>query len=300
MIDLQMHSNFSDGSQSPSELVNEAKSLGLRAIALTDHDTVDGLPEFMNEDKNSSVITVPGVEISVDTKLPNNGHMHILGLFIDYEDQELKSKLDYLKIHRNERAEKIIKALGNLGIEITLDELFLEAGEVSIGRPHIAKILLRKKVVSSIQEAFERYLAKGKPAYVEKVKFGEQDAIRMIKDANGLAILAHPHLMHFNTLKETTQKILSLRSFGLDGIEVYYPGLHPKYTELLQLFALENDLALSGGSDYHGKNKDGIKMGTGKGYLFVPDQIYSDLKERWENGRNAPVVIPINNDIIEK
>ena len=157
-----------------------------------------------------------------------------------------------------------------------------EAGEGSIGRPHVAKILVRRKVVKSIQEAFDIYLAKGKPAYMDKVKLGEEDAIGMIKNANGLAILAHPHLMNYNTFEETREKILTLKQMGLDGFEVYYPGMPNELSENLRKLASEHNFLVSGGSDFHGANKDDIAMGTGKGELAVPDDVYDTLRTAWE------------------
>lgn len=285
MVDLQMHSTYSDGSKTPLELVREARDLGLSAIALTDHDTIDGLTEFLSAGRKYGITTVAGVEISVDTKLSNNGHMHILGLFIDPDDQDLKSKLNYLRTQRNLRAEKIIRKLNELGIQINLAELEEEAGEGSIGRPHVAKILLKKKVVSSMQEAFDIYLAKGKPAYMDKVKFGEADAIQMIKDAHGLAILAHPHLMNFKAFKDTAEKILTLQKLGLDGVEVFYSGMPASFSKELQSFTKVHHLVNSGGSDYHGLNKDHIRMGFGKGDLNIPNEVYSNLKKYWLNSK---------------
>ena len=153
MIDLQLHSCFSDGSDTPTELVQQAKKLGLTAIALTDHDTIDGLPEFIEAGIKYNIKTVTGVEISVDTRLPNNGHMHIIGLFIDPKHEPLKHHLDFLRTERNKRAKKIVDKLTELGHKITLDELYAEAGEGSIGRPHVAKILLRRKVVSQFRNS---------------------------------------------------------------------------------------------------------------------------------------------------
>ncbi|RMI20799.1 MAG: PHP domain-containing protein, partial [Calditrichaeota bacterium] len=247
MIDLHMHSTYSDGSMTPEELFREAQARGLSAIALTDHDTVDGVPEFVELGKQYGIAAVPGVEISVDTKLPNHGHMHILGLFIDPASSKLKETLDYLRTQRNLRAEKIIRKLNELGIEVTLEELLEEAGEGSIGRPHVARILLKKGVVASIQEAFDRYLAKGKPAYMDKVKLEEADAIRLIHEGRGLAILAHPHLMRYDTFSEAREKILQLKDLGLDGFEVYYSGMPREYTEELLKLAEAHDFAISGG-----------------------------------------------------
>jgi len=288
MIDFHMHSNFSDGSSTPTELIQEAKERGLFAIALTDHDTIDGVPEFVKAGKEMGVHTVPGVEISVDTKMPNNGHMHILGLFIDPFDRKLKKTLDFLRHERNLRANRIIQKLNELDVPITKEELLAEAGEGSIGRPHVAKILVRKGIVKNIQEAFDIYLGKGKPAYMDKVKLGERDALALIKDAGGFAILAHPHLMKYDSVEAAIERIMDLKSKGLDGFEVYYTGMPAEYTEKLLELAEKEGFLISGGSDYHGLNKDDIQMGVGKNDLCVPDEIYFQLKAAWEQ-KQQPV-----------
>lgn len=280
MIDLHMHSDCSDGTMTPAELVEQAGLLGLDAIALTDHDTVEGISEFMDAGLESGMNTIPGVEISIDTKLPNNGHFHLLGLFIDPNSQALKSKLDFLREERNKRAAKIIDALNTLGVSVTIDELLSEAGEGSIGRPHVAKILLRNGAVRSIQEAFDIYLAKGKPAYVDKTKFGEKEALGLVKNAGGLAVLAHPHLMGYSDSLELKERILQIVELGLDGLETYYPSMPPPLASELQEFARSYDLAVSGGSDFHGENKPGIKMGTGSGGLRIAKEVYYDLRDR--------------------
>ena len=280
MIDLHMHSTYSDGTMRPEELLQEAQRVGLSAIALTDHDTIDGVAEFMELGKKYGINTVPGVEISLDSKLPNNGYMHILGLFVDPHSGQLKETLRFLLAQRNLRAQRIIKKLNELEIDITLQELLDEAGEGAIGRPHVAKILVRKRVVTSIQEAFDMYLAKGKPAYINKEELGEAAALKMIRDAGGLAILAHPHLMQFDTFEKAREKILELKELGLDGFEVYYSGMPKEYTEKLLELAAESGFLVSGGSDFHGANKEHVKMGTGKNNdLNIPDTVLKQLEE---------------------
>lgn len=281
MIDLHMHSTYSDGSQTPEQLLQEAVELGLTAIALTDHDTIEGIPEFVELGQKYGITAVPGVEISVDTKLPNHGHMHILGLLIDPHHKRLRDTLNFLQEQRNIRAQKIIQKLNELNLPVTMAELLEEAGEGSIGRPHVAKILLQKGYVSSIQEAFDLYLAKGKPAYMDKVKLDEEDALKMIHDAGGLAILAHPHLMNYDRFEDAAARILELKSLGLDGFEVYYSGMPREYTEKLLALAEEHGFAISGGSDYHGVNKDRVRMGSGiDGDLCVPDEILEQLIQK--------------------
>ena len=282
MIDLQIHSSYSDGSMSPVELVQTAKALDLYAIALTDHDTIEGVPEFIEEGKRADIITIAGLEISVEANLPAQGELHILGLFIDYEDRDLKEKLQFLQDHRNLRALKMIEKFKDLGILITEDELLNVSGAGSIGRPHFAKILKDKGIVKSHQEAFQRYLRKDRPVYVDKIKFPETEAIQLIKQSGGLAILAHPHLMKLSRFKDLEDKIVHLRNLGLDGLEVYYPGVNNKeMTKLIRLAAKYN-LGISGGSDYHGGNREGTTMGKGYGDLNIPDSVYYDLLERWK------------------
>jgi predicted metal-dependent phosphoesterase TrpH len=280
MIDLHMHSTYSDGSKTPEELILEAKQTGLSAIALTDHDTIDGVPEFLELGEKHGITAVPGVEISVDSKLPNNGHIHILGLLIDPYSSELKETLNYLLTQRNLRAQRIIRKLTDLDIDISMQELLDEAGEGAIGRPHVARILVRKGVVTSIQEAFDIYLAKGKPAYMDKEKLGEIEALKMIRDAGGLAILAHAHLMNYDSFEEAREKILTLKELGLDGFEVYYSGMPREYSENLLRLAEEHHFLISGGSDYHGANKDSVRMGSGKNNdLNIPDKVLVQLQE---------------------
>ncbi len=281
MIDLHTHSTYSDGTLTPEELLREAARLGLSALALTDHDTIDGVAEFMEWGKRCGVVTVPGVEISVDSKLPNNGHMHLLGLFIDPFSTHLKETLRYLLAQRNLRAEKIIHKLNSLNVPVTMEELLAEAGEGAIGRPHVAKILLRRGVVGSLQEAFDVYLARGKPAYIDKETLGEAAALKLIRDAGGLSILAHPHLMRYDTFAEARDKILELKKLGLDGLEAYYSGMPREYTEKLLALAEEEGFVISGGSDFHGLNKDSVRMGSGKDNdLQVPDEVLAGLEER--------------------
>lgn len=285
MIDLQIHSHYSDGSMSPTDLVRKAKKLDIYAIALTDHDTIDGIDEFMKEGKKVNLITIPGVELSVDSDLPPQGELHILGLFIDPENDELRRNLQYLQIHRNQRAKKITDKFKKLGIDISYEELLIISGGGSIGRPHLAKILIDKGIVHSLQEAFQRYLRRGGPAYVEKIKFPEAEAIQMIKNAGGLAMIAHPYLMKLPTGKQIEAKILQLQKLGLDGLEAYYPGLKKEKIDYLIQLAQNFNLGVSGGSDYHGDNREGIMMGKGYGDLHVPNTVYHDLFIRWKNSR---------------
>ncbi len=281
MIDLHTHSTFSDGTFTPAELISSAQAIGLSAIALTDHDTVAGVPVLQAAAKKSNVEVVPGVEISVDVKLPNKGHMHILGLLIDPSHAELKQTLTFLARERALRGERIVENLQRLGMEVSQQELQEMAGEGAVGRPHVARILLQKGYVRDIQEAFDRFLGKGCPGYVDKKKLDEAGAIRLIHNAGGLAILAHPQYMNFSAFAETREKILQLKMLGLDGVEVFYSGMPGDFQKALQSLAIEENLAISGGSDFHGENKPDISLGSGRDNdLHIPLEILEALKQR--------------------
>jgi predicted metal-dependent phosphoesterase TrpH len=278
MIDLQTHSIYSDGSLSPTELVVKARDVGLKAIALTDHDTVDGITEFLAAGEKHRQVAVPGVELSAESSLPLNGHLHILGLFIDHRSKELQESLEFLRRHRQERALKMIDKLNRIGFSITPEELQTVVGTGVAARPHIARIMLDKGYVKSMHHAFIDYLSKGAPGFVEKVKYSDQEVIRLIKNNGGLSIAAHPHLMNYETFEELAKKILELQEMGLDGVEVYYPGYTQNFTLKLKKLAGESGLVISGGSDFHGTFKDNIELGSGRGDLNVPDAVYDALR----------------------
>jgi predicted metal-dependent phosphoesterase TrpH len=278
MIDLQTHSIYSDGSLSPTELVVKAREVGLKAIALTDHDTVEGIAEFLAAGEKHHQVAVPGVELSAESSLPTNGHLHILGLFIDHQSQELQQSLAFLRRHRQERALNMIDKLNRIGFYITPEELQAVVGAGVAARPHIARIMLDKGYVKSMHQAFIDYLSKGAPGFVEKVKYSDQEVIRLINNNGGLSIAAHPHLMNYDTFEELAKKILELQEMGLDGVEVYYPGYSRNFILKLKKMAEESGLLLSGGSDFHGTFKDNIELGTGRGDLNVPNEVYDALK----------------------
>ena len=278
MIDLQTHSIYSDGSLSPTELVVKARQVDLKVIALTDHDTVEGIAEFLAAGKKYQQVVVPGVELSAESSLPLNGHLHVLGFFIDHQSQELQRSLEFLRRHRQERALKMIDKLNRIGFSITPEELKATVGTGVAARPHIARIMLDKGYVKSMHQAFIDYLSKGAPGFVEKVKYSDQEVIRLINNNGGLSIAAHPHLMNYDTFEELAKKILELQKMGLDGVEVYYPGYSRNFTLKLKKLAKQFGLSISGGSDFHGTFKDNIELGTGRGDLNVPDAVYDALK----------------------
>lgn len=279
MIDLHVHSNASDGTFSPSELVYFAKKEGLLALAITDHDTVSGLKEGYDTALEEKLPFLCGVEISV--KIEGPGHFHLLGYFLTPELTELEEVLEKLKKARKERNLKMIEKLQNLKIDITLEEL-LQTAKGEIGRPHIANLLVKKGVVKTFEEAFEMYLKKGAPAYVPKALLSPKEAIEIILKARGIPVIAHPFTLNLNpiALKEYLKE---LKEVGLKGIEAYYTEHTREYTKFLIKCAKELGLLVTGGSDFHGENKPHILLGKGKGNLQIPLECYTKILKELEN-----------------
>jgi len=275
LIDLHTHSTASDGSFTPRELVSLAKKIGLKAIALTDHDTVAGLEEFMQEGVRVEIETIPGVELSAHF---DRGTLHILGYFLDFKNRSLLKELQKFQEARIKRNPKIVKKLQALGIPITYEEVVAASGGGQIGRPHFAKVLLAKGIVKSFDEAFERFLKKGAPAYVEKERIYPKECITLLLQAKGIPVLAHPFTLHLEN-EELETFIKELKDWGLAGIEVYYTEHTPEQTAFYLTLAQKYNLYITGGSDFHGKNKEEIKLGFGYGNLRVTYQILEKLKE---------------------
>ncbi len=276
MVDLHTHSTASDGTYSPKELVRLAKEIGLKGLALTDHDTLSGLKEAFEEAEKVKLPFLCGIEISV--KYERQGHFHLLGYFLGPEIPEIEGALKKLQEARRKRNQKVVEKLQALGVNITYEEL-LKMGEGEIGRPHIARLLFEKGVVKSIQEAFDKYLKKGAPAYVPKALLSPEEAISLILKAGGVPVLAHPITLKLSE-EELFSYIKGLKSLGLKGIEAYYTEHTQEFTEFLLDCANKLGLLITGGSDFHGKNKPDIKLGVGFGNLRVPDECFSRvLKE---------------------
>ncbi len=273
MIDLHCHSTYSDGTFSPAKLLEYAEKRGVEVLALTDHDTVDGLPDFFSHDTN--VERVAGTELSIDY---DKGTFHVVGLFLDYHEKNLNETLDFLKAARRVRNEKILTAVGNLlGREVTLDDVS-DGNEGELGRPHIAKFLIKCKVVGSMQEAFDKYLAKGKPLYADKERLGFDDAARIIHGAGGIAVLAHPVSLRLEDYA-VEPFLADLKDRGLDAIEVFCSEVVPERRPFYLEIARKLGLGVSGGSDFHGDNKLKIALGTGPETLNTPYSVYEALKE---------------------
>ena len=282
-IDLHTHTNFSDGSFSPQQLIDLAVKKKLYALAITDHDEVGALFSAMAYSKELPIQIVPGVELSIEYDLPGQGHLHMLGLFVDYQNKELAETLNTLKQARFDRIKTMVIKINALGFSLDFDELNQHIGRGSAGRPHLARLLIEKGVVKNISEAFTKYLSKGRPAYVPKMKLTAASAINLIHEAGGLAILAHPFSLGYQTYPEMGREILKLKAIGLDGVEAYYTNHNTYLTDWLLKFSEENNLLISGGSDFHGDPRPDILLGSGTGNLNIPDSVYEKLKKELEH-----------------
>ena len=244
-VDLHLHSTASDGRFSPAEVVGKAAEAGLTVIALTDHDNVDGIAPALGAAKAfPGLKVIPGVELSTDI---SQGEVHLLGYFLDYTHHELIAHLNRMSNSRQERAQGMLTKLRSLGLSIEWERVKEIAGSGSIGRPHIAQALLEKGYISSIKEAFTKYISWGGPAYVEREKMPPGEAAKLILRANGLPVLAHPL-----TLNDPETIIVELQASGLVGIEAYYNGYTDEETSRLVSIADKYGLIVTGGSDYHG------------------------------------------------
>jgi predicted metal-dependent phosphoesterase TrpH len=274
LIDLHSHSNCSDGSATPAELIRLAASAGARAVAITDHDTIDGLREGRSAAEEAGIEFVAGVEISADFQ---PGTMHILGYCFDPSSKELNHALEKLRLARRERNPQIAARLQGLGLDINYEEVASLAGNEVVGRPHFASLMVTKGYVKSIKEAFDRFLAKGGPAYVEKRRLSPAASIDLIRGAGGVAILAHPYQLKLSD-QDTEQEIRRLKEVGLDGIEAIYSRLTLVDRERYARLAGQVGMLVSGGSDFHGSFKPDINIVTGLGDLQVPYELLDKIK----------------------
>jgi predicted metal-dependent phosphoesterase TrpH len=277
-IDLHIHSTASDGTLSPSEILNMAQRLNLGAISITDHDTIDGAKQALAIGIPPSLKFLTGVEISANPPscFSCPGSFHILGYGINVDDTQLNHTLIQLQEARRNRNPRIIELLNLMGFDLTLNEIRKDSGECQLGRPHIAKQMVKKGFVQSVSEAFDSYLATGQPAYVDKYRVGCNRAIEVILNAGGIPVLAHPILLN---IKDDVLEnlIVCLREMGLKGIEAYYPEQPPDLTAQYSKIADRHGLLITGGTDFHGSIKPEIKMGSGRGNFSVPYELYEKL-----------------------
>jgi predicted metal-dependent phosphoesterase TrpH len=258
-----MHSHHSDGDWSPEELVNAARREGLRTVALTDHDTVDGVPAMQAAGSDAGLEVLSGIEIS--TWL--DGDLHLLGYGFDPGDASLSVILARARKGRYDRAVRMTERLGELGMPLTIDQVLAEAGEGAIGRPHVASALVAAGHVGSHREAFVRWLGDGKPACVDKFRVEPAEAIRLLHDAGGVAVAAHPGA------GETLDQLVAV---GLDGVEVMHTLHRASVVQALGDYADAHGLVKTGGSDFHGPRGSGLVVGS----VSIPDEWVAALRER--------------------
>lgn len=276
-VDLHCHSTASDGTLAPSDVVALAIRSGLSALALTDHDSIAGVQEAAEAAHKAGIDFLPGIEISCD--VPKPATMHLLGYGVDPHSPVLLEMTRRLIEGRNDRNPKIIQRLNELGVRISMEELEAEAKGGVIGRPHIAAILLRKRYVSSIKNAFDKYLAPGGAAYFDKERISPKQAIDMVRRSGGLPVLAHPSQLRTENDAQLDRTVKDLADLGLAGLEVIHSdhneAMVTKYTALADKYGLLK----TGGSDFHGTNKKNISLGVANGRR-VPREFFDSLVAR--------------------
>jgi predicted metal-dependent phosphoesterase TrpH len=275
-VDLHLHTTASDGVLSPSRIVEYAREKGLQAIALTDHDTIDGNEQALDEGQKLGLEVIPGVEISAQFDL---GSMHILGYFLDIGNETLNEKLSLLQETRAKRNPQMVEKLRELGVEISYDDVLYASGGGQVGRPHFAHVLLKKGFVNTVQEAFDRYLGKGAPAYVDKFRFDPKEGMNLIREAHGIPVLAHPFTLHIPSARQLNALLTELTQLGLKGIEVYYPEHTDDQISLYKDLAERHGLLVTGGSDYHGIEADRAEIGIGWGDMKLSYSMVEAMKE---------------------
>jgi len=273
-VDLHTHSNASDGKFSPDAIVRMAAELGLKYLALTDHDTVAGIPAAQEAAHAYPELTfIPGVEISTDT---TEGEVHMLGYFIDINDTEFTRAVERFRDSRQGRAKGMIAKLAKMGMNIDWARVQELAGDGVIGRPHIARAMMEKGYITTFEEAFDRYIGHGGPAYVERDKMTPAEAVELILCANGLPVLAHPF-----TVTDPEKLVKELKVAGLTGLEAYYKDASPNDTKNMLQLAQRYGLIVTGGSDYHGAGENNeVKLGGVNIPIKVPEKLIAIARER--------------------
>lgn len=274
-VDLHTHSTFSDGTCSPSELVNKAVSCGLQAIALTDHDTVEGIPDFLEAAKDMAIEAIPGTELSVGFR---DRDIHIVGLFIDHTHEGFQKMSQIMIKRRDARNEEMAARFRRDNIPITMEELTNGNPDAVVTRAHFARLLIKYGVVKNTAEAFDGYLDPSAPYYVPREYISREEGIKTILAAGGVPILAHPLLYHLSE-KELCSLLTELKEYGLLGIEVKYSTYSKQDEYFIRNIAKKFDLLPGGGSDFHGTNKPHISLGSGMGHLAVPYEYLQQMKE---------------------
>lgn len=276
MIDLHTHSNVSDGSDRPERVAELAAEAGLSAFALTDHDRLDGVAAAGARAGELGVELIPGCELSIRW---SPGTFHLLVYFVEPGGGPLDEALTGLQRARDERNRVMVERLAGLGLPVTWAEVEAEAGGEGMGRPHVAAVLVRNGAVSSIQEAFDQWLAKGRPGYVAKARLSAEDGLRLAADAGAVPVVAHPLSLGLEG-DALERAIGELAGLGLAGMEATYGRYSPQEREGLAAIARRHGLVATGGSDYHGTYKPDLVVGRGTGDLHVPDEAVDRLRDR--------------------
>lgn len=273
MIDLHTHSTFSDGSLTPEQLAQEAAFARLSAVALTDHDSIEGVPRFLDACRSLQIRGVPGVELSAEFP---DGTMHILGYFIELQHPELGARLAEIRAGRVARNAEILKHINDMGMALTMAEVAAYAGEDNIGRLHFSQALVARGYAQTRQEAFDRYLGKGRKGYADRLRLTARDCIELIRRAGGIPVLAHPFTLHL-AKPDLANLAAELAGYGLQGIEIYYPQQNARQMKQYQALAQRLNLVMTGGTDFHGAPMPDIKLGAGFGDTRIPETVLEQL-----------------------
>jgi hypothetical protein len=274
-VDLHSHSTASDGSEKPAALIQQALEIGLTALALTDHDTQDGIADAKLAADSTRLELIPGTELSLEY---DAGGMHLVVLWLEPGPGPLQDRLLELRRGRDQRNEMMANRLTELGMPVTGAEILEEGGSGSIGRPHIAAVMMRKGYVETIEEAFELWLTSGKPAYIGRPRLPPEEAIQLARASGAVPILAHPHTLGINRAHEMADLLSGLIPAGLVGLEAFCAGYRRHEREGYADLARRFGLVPAGGSDFHGAYKPGLSLGTGYGDLVVPDAVVGELR----------------------
>jgi hypothetical protein len=264
--DLHVHTSYSDGTLTPAQLVKEALKRRIHALAIVDHDTIGAIAEAKDCAKGEDLEIIPGIEMTAQYE---NQEVHVLGYFLDYQSPELLKQLELMQSNRVERAYKIIENLGKLGVRLNPDTVFGISGRATVGRMHIARALVKDGLVGSTSAAFREYIGDKSPAYVLGFRLSVAEAISLIHNAGGVAVLAHPYILHNDDL------ITEFAGYGLDGLEIYYPEHSQSMINFYADLAKRLNLLVTGGSDFHGSAKPDVKLGMVK----VPLELVEKLRQ---------------------
>lgn len=274
---------------SPAEIVMHAKYEGLVAIAITDHDTISGNEEAILEGRRLGLRVIPGIELSISF---GQGELHLLGYFIDYQNEELQKYLVEIRSHRKRRNPLIIQKLKNLGFDLNLQDIRRKANNGNVGRPHIAAAMVEARYVATYKEAFDLYLRKNGPAYVPKEILSIGEGIHLIRRFGGVPVLAHPMTLDFKTIRDLRAFIAQLKEKGLGGIEVYHPGASSRQVQVLENIARHLELCITGGSDFHGLELNSAEGGLGHAIARLPSILLDSLESVRDRACDAPAVYP--------